>query len=50
VIAEKKLIFNQQFGFRNKHATVEEFHRITNKIILAFEAGKYCFAMFFDVS
>jgi hypothetical protein len=52
VIAEKRLISNHQFGFHNEYPTVEQIHRITNKITLAFEAGKYYSAMFlqcFDV-
>jgi len=50
VIAEKRLIPAYQFGFRSKHVTVKQIHRITNKITLAFEARKYYSAMFLDVS
>ena len=32
IIGGKKLIANDQFGFRNKHATIEV-HRAVNKII-----------------
>jgi hypothetical protein len=39
VIEEKRLTLNHQFDFRSKHATVDQIHRITNKIILAFEGG-----------
>jgi len=35
VIEEKRLIPNHQFGFRSKHATIEQIHRITNKINFA---------------
>jgi hypothetical protein len=48
LITEKNLIPNHQFGFRGKHAIVEQIHR-TNKIILAFETRKYCFALFLDI-
>jgi hypothetical protein len=41
-IAEGSLIPNHQFGFCSKYATIEQIHRIANKITLAFEAGKYC--------
>jgi hypothetical protein len=49
-IAERNLIPNYQFSFRSKHTTIKQIHRIANKITLAFEAGKYCSAMFLDVS
>jgi hypothetical protein len=50
VYSRKRIISKHQFGFHSKHATAEEIHRITNKITLAFERGKYCSAVFFDVS
>jgi hypothetical protein len=50
MIAEKRLTSNHQFGFRSKHATVGQIHRITNEIILIFEAKKYCSAVYLDVS
>ena len=50
IILEKKLIPNHQFGSRNKHATIEQVIRITNKIRNAFERKKYCSAAFLDVS
>jgi len=49
-IVGKSLILNHQFGFRSEHTTVEQIHRIINKIILAFETREYCSAMFLDVS
>jgi len=49
VIKEKKVISNHQFDFRSKYATIKQIHRITNKITLAFKAGKYCSAAFLDV-
>jgi len=48
VMAEKRII--NQFGFCSKYATVEQIYRITNKITLVFETGKYFSAMFLDVS
>jgi len=50
VITEKRLIPNHQLIFSSKYATVEQIYRITNKITLAFEAGKYCSAVFLDAS
>jgi hypothetical protein len=48
-IAEESLIPNNQFGFHNKDTTIDQIHRIANEIILASEAGKYCYAVFLDV-
>jgi hypothetical protein len=49
MIAEKGLIPTHQFGFCNKHATVEQI-RITNKITLVFKTEKHCSAIFLDAS
>lgn len=50
VIEERQLIPNHQFGFRSKHATIEQIHRITNEITFALESKKYCSAAFLDIS
>lgn len=39
-----------QFGFRSKHSTIDQVHRVTAKIEQAFEEKKYCPAVFLDVS
>lgn len=39
-----------QFGFRNKHSTIDQIHRITSVIEQAFEEKKYCPSVFIDVS
>lgn len=39
-----------QFGFREKHGTVEQVNRITSEIRTAFEHREYCTAIFLDVS
>ena len=36
-IEKEKLIPDYQFGFRNKHSTIEQMHRIVNEILLAIE-------------
>lgn len=41
VITEKNLIPNYQFGFRQKHSTIEQIHRIVVEINKAFETRKY---------
>jgi hypothetical protein len=50
VIECKKIIPNHQFGFRRRHSTIEQFHRIVEKIEKAFEKGEYCAAVFLDIS
>ena len=50
VIEQKKLIPNHQFGFRQKHSTCDQVHRITNVIEKALEEKMICSAVFLDVS
>lgn len=50
VIERKKLIPNHQFGFRHKHATIEQAHRVYNKIFASLEEKKYCSAAFLDIT
>lgn len=46
----EKIIPNHQFGFRREHGTIEQVHRLTEVIRLAFEERKYCAAIFLDVA
>uniref|UniRef100_A0A1Y1JXT3 Reverse transcriptase domain-containing protein n=2 Tax=Photinus pyralis TaxID=7054 RepID=A0A1Y1JXT3_PHOPY len=39
-----------QFGFRQKHSTVQQVHRITHTINEAFEKKQYCSGIFLDIS
>ena len=48
-IETKKLIPDHQFGFRNKHSTIEQMHRLINEIIVALENKEYCTALFIDI-
>ena len=41
---------SHQFGFREKHGTIEQVNRITSEIRSAFENREYCTAIFLDVS
>lgn len=41
---------DHQFGFRNKHSTIEQIQRVTNKIETALEEKKFCSAVFLDIS
>ena len=48
-IEKKKLMPDHQFGFRNKHSTIEQMHRLINEIILALENKQYCTALFMEI-
>lgn len=50
IIEERNIIPNHQFGFRQKHSTIEQVHRITRIIEQALEEKKVCSAVFLDVS
>lgn len=50
VIDTKDLIPNHQFGFRKKHGTIEQVHRLVDTINHTFENGQYCTAAFLDIS
>lgn len=41
---------NHQFGFRVKHSTIEQVHRVTNTISNTSENKQYCSAAFLDIS
>ena len=46
IIDESKLIASHQFGFRKKHGTIEQAHRLVNKIHNDLEQKRYCAAAF----
>lgn len=50
IIEEKRLIPEHQFGFRSKHSTIDQVHRITDVIEKALEDKKICSTVFLDVS
>jgi hypothetical protein len=50
LLHEQRTIPDHQFGFRQKHATIEQVHRVTNAITEALENYKYCTAAFLDIS
>lgn len=45
-----QLIPAHQFGFREKHSTIEQVHRIVNNIKSDLDSKKYCSAVFLDVT
>jgi retron-type reverse transcriptase len=50
IVEESKLIPSHQFGFRKKHGTIEQAHRLVNKIHNDLENKRYCSAVFIDIS
>ncbi|VVC42108.1 Reverse transcriptase domain [Cinara cedri] len=41
---------DHQFGFSNKHSTIDQVHRVTNVISKALEEKDYCCGVFLDVA
>lgn len=50
IIEEKKLLPNHQFGFRQRHSTIEQVHRLIDIIEKALEGEEVCSIIFLDVS
>ncbi len=50
IIEQQNLIPDHQFGFRQKHSTIDQIHRITDVIKNALEEKKICSAVFLDVA
>ena len=50
IIEKHNLIPDHQFGFRSKHSTIDQIHRITDIIERALEEKQICSAVFIDVA
>ena len=50
IIETRNLIPAHQFGFREKHGTIDQVHRITNIIEEALEKKRVCSTVFLDVA
>jgi hypothetical protein len=50
MVENNRLLPNHQFGFRQRHSTVEQTHRIVQRINEALENKQYCSAAFVDIS
>lgn len=50
IIEQRGLIPNHQFGFRNRHGTIEQVHRIVKEINRDLENKRLCSAAFLDIS
>lgn len=50
IVENQHLVPNHQFGFREKHSTIDQVHRLSNTIEEALESKKVCSAIFLDVA
>jgi hypothetical protein len=50
IVEINRLIPNHQFGFRQRHSTIEQTHLITERINEALESKQYCSAALFYIS
>lgn len=50
ILKHKNIIPDHQFGFRMKHGTIEQIHRVVNKITQSIEKKQYCSAAFLDIA
>ena len=50
IIESRNLLPNHQFGFRKQHGTIEQVHRLVEKIFVSFDKKEYCTAAFLDIS
>jgi hypothetical protein len=50
MIENNRLVPNHQFSFRQRHCTLEQTHRIVQRINEALENKQYCSAAFLDIS
>jgi len=50
ILNEKKIIPNAQFGFRNKHSSLHQLHRIVDNIASSLEQKQFCSGVFLDIA
>jgi hypothetical protein len=50
IVENSRLLPDHQFGFRQRHSTIHQTHRIVLKINEALETKQYCSAAFLDIS
>ena len=50
IIDERKILPKHQFGFRKRHSTVEQIHRITNLVENCFEHKMICSVALLDIA
>lgn len=49
LLADHHTIPDHQFGFRQKHSTIEQVHRVTQKILTDLDDKKFCVGIFLDI-
>ena len=49
-LIQKNLIPSHQFGFRKGHSTIQQVHRVTNKIATDIDQKRFCIALYLDVA
>lgn len=49
LLDENEAIPKHQFGFRKQHSTIEQVHRVCDKIRHSLETKEYCSAVFLDI-
>lgn len=49
LLEESRIIPTHQFGFRQQHSTIQQVHRVVNRIHQDLEATRYCSAIFLDI-
>jgi hypothetical protein len=49
-VGKNQLIPNHQFGFRQRHSTIEQIHRTLQRINEALERKQYCSATFLNIT
>lgn len=49
ILNENKIVPRHQFGFRQQHSTIEQVHRVCEKIRSSLENKEYCSAVFLDI-
>ena len=49
VLAKTNIVPEHQFGFRQKHGTIEQCHRIVKTIRDGLESKEYCSLVFMDI-
>jgi hypothetical protein len=49
-VVNNKSIHSHQFGFRQRHSTIDQTHRVIQKVNQAFDSKQYCSAEFLDTT
>jgi hypothetical protein len=50
ILESKQITLTDQFGFRHKHSTIDQVHRITTLIVKTLEEKQVCSTVFLEVT